>query len=157
RRKANEAEELLALTSQNAAVQRRVLRAPPIGDRRETPIALVDVRRPLREDDRRDDGMPGASVDRSATGARSDVLSHGEKDVMFAEAGVDLLGPQLRIAGVDVDIGTPLRVHERRIAWERSTEVEHEIGAAQEPAKLSLGHAEMPLAVVVHDAVAPVN
>src|SRR5581483_5514450 len=108
---------------------------PPGGDRGEAPRLAEDRHRhahgPVVEDDRRADGDPVEPGGGNGAGGAADPFSDGEVPVVAVEPGAAVAGgvPELREAGIDVDVGLAPEGAEQARVGQVAADVHEEVGA----------------------------
>ncbi len=102
---AEEARALVALD--HLAAQHRPGIAPPLGHRRVARGLNRGLLRPRRQMDGGPHSLPGHIAERHGAIGGTQIPAYGQIRVMTANAQIDVAGPELELAGVDVEQRRP--------------------------------------------------
>src|ERR1043166_1764713 len=151
-RHGQEADKFLPLGPVILFLEDGALGAPPVGDGGEPLATRIDPRRPLVQDDRRQDRLPLHLRGRDAELRTADVLSDGEKEVVAVQPDFRLPGPDLGVSGIDADVRPAGDPQQRRLRRQVASNVDQQVGVIDQPLDLLRVQAEIPLAPVVDHA-----
>ena len=110
----------------------------------------VRLHGPILERDGRGEGLPVDAAERDGEVRLADVEADGEEKVVLAEVHVPFVRPDLREAGIEIEVGAAFGAAQEIVVLERAAEVDEQRAVAAEGADVTFFQTEH-LPVVVKD------